>query len=113
MDDPAASKKQPASSSADSSAIYTTITTTPTANLSINVLGLALVCVTPMALGFVYGFDIGSTSFVLALLLKEGGADGGGGSEIVWWSHLTSLQQGLFVSALSLGALIGSHLMIL
>ncbi|CAJ1929999.1 unnamed protein product [Cylindrotheca closterium] len=113
MDDPAASKKQPASSSADSSAIYTTITTTPTANLSINVLGLALVCVTPMALGFVYGFDIGSTSFVLALLLKAGGADGGGGSEIVWWSHLTSLQQGLFVSALSLGALIGSHLMIL
>lgn len=78
-------------------------------NLPINVLGLSLVCLTPMALGFLYGFDIGATSFVLKIILLSDRSR----NNVVWWSEFTSLQQGLFVSALSLGALIGSHLMIL
>lgn len=76
--------------------------------LPINILGLSLVCATPMLLGFLYGYDIGATSFVLQLLLEESLASE---SDYSWWSsgNLSSLQQGLFVSAVSLGALIASH----
>lgn len=96
--------------------------------LPINVLGLSLVCATPMLLGFLYGYDIGATSFVLQLLLSKGEEssiqdddddgnfvleDLSASLDSVWWSNpMTSLQQGLFVSALSLGALIGSHMML-
>ncbi len=62
-----------------------------------NYWGLSLVFVTPMLGGFLYGFDIGATSFVLSKLLGE----------------ISSVQQGLLVSAVSLGALIGSHLVFL
>ena len=75
--------------------------------LPINILGLSLVCTTPMLLGFLYGYDIGATSFVLQLLVKESSPP----ENDSWWSsgNLSSLQQGLFVSAVSLGALIASH----
>lgn len=60
--------------------------------------GLALVIVTPMLGGFLYGFDIGATSFVLSKLILH---------------KISALQQGMLVSAVSLGALLGSHLVFL
>lgn len=78
--------------------------------LQLNVLGLSLVFATPMLGGFLYGFDIGATSFVLAMLLYPSPMEA---SSSVWWIHFSSLQQGLFVSGLSLGGLIGSHLVLM
>jgi MFS family permease len=57
--------------------------------------------------GFLYGFDIGATSFVLAMLLEPTEHH-----HHVWWRQFSSIQQGLFVSGLSLGALLGSHLIL-
>jgi sugar porter (SP) family MFS transporter len=58
--------------------------------------------------GFLYGFDIGATSFVLAMLLDDPPHD-----VAVWWKNISPIQQGLFVSGLSLGALVGSHIVLM
>ena len=58
--------------------------------------------------GFLYGFDIGATSFVLVMLLNPPEVDSS--DAMVWWLNLSSARQGLIVSGLSLGALIGSHI---
>jgi MFS family permease len=78
----------------------------PAPLLEINYVGLGLVFLTPALGGFLYGFDIGATSFVLAMLLQTD-------DERLWWSTFPKFQQGLFVSALSLGALMGSHLVLM
>jgi MFS family permease len=72
----------------------------------INYSGLALVFLAPALGGFSYGFDIGATSFVLSMMLTEGENDK------YWWHKLPKVQQGLMVSCLSLGALIGSHIVL-
>lgn len=84
-------------------------------NLQLNYWGLSLVFVTPMLGGFLYGFDIGATSFVLSMLLDtdKDTDDDNGKNETVWWTSISSIEIGLFVSALSLGALIGSHIILM
>ena len=67
--------------------------------------GLALVFLAPALGGFLYGYDIGATSFVLAMLRSSRDPD-------TWWHEFSMVEQGLFVSALSLGALIGSHIVL-
>ena len=88
----------------------TRTTTNGRTMLEINLLGLFLVLVPPMLGGFLYGFDIGATSFVLVMLLNPPNVETSGVT--VWWSNLTSTRQGLIVSGLSLGALIGSHIVL-
>jgi MFS family permease len=80
-----------------------------------NVRGLCLVFATPMLGGFLYGFDIGATSFVLSMLLRDTNSNSSNANDnmVVWWSDISSVQQGLLVSALSLGALLGSHLVLM
>lgn len=58
--------------------------------------------------GFLFGYDIGASSFVLQLLRN-------GSCSHCWWKHFhhSTFQQGLFVSAVSLGALLGSHLVLM
>ena len=75
-----------------------------------NILGLLLVILPSMIGGFLYGFDIGATSFVLDMLLNTP-IDGTGSS--VWWADLSSTRQGLIVSGMSLGAMIGSHIVLM
>lgn len=67
--------------------------------------GLALVFLAPALGGFLYGYDIGATSFVLSMMRADRGYDN-------WWHNFPEVQQGLFVSGLSLGALIGSHIVL-
>ena len=69
--------------------------------------GLALVILTPALCSFVYGVDLGVTSFVLQMLRDSP-------SEQVWWQDMAgnNIRQGLFVSGLSLGALLGSHVVL-
>ena len=67
--------------------------------------GLALVFLAPALGGFLYGFDVGATSFVLAMLRDTRDHD-------VWWYGFSKWQQGLLVSTLALGALIGSHIVL-
>lgn len=67
--------------------------------------GLALVFMAPALGGFLYGYDIGATSFVLAMIRDSRDHD-------VWWHNMPSWQQGLLVSALALGGLIGSHIVL-
>jgi sugar porter (SP) family MFS transporter len=98
------------SSSSMHSFAKATETSDSTRMLQLNVAGLSLVFVTPMLGGFLYGFDIGATSFVLAMLLNPSPMQV---SSSVWWIRFSSLQQGLFVSGLSLGGLIGSHLVLM
>jgi sugar porter (SP) family MFS transporter len=86
--------------------------------LELNVLGLTLVFMTPMLGGFMYGFDIGATSFVLSMLLQDQQnhhhhSHDDNDTNTIWWTDFGSVQQGLFVSALSLGALLGSHLVLM
>ena len=71
----------------------------------IHVYGLALVFMAPALGGFLYGYDIGATSFVLAMIRESRDHD-------VWWYNMPSWQQGLLVSALALGGLIGSHIVL-
>ena len=71
----------------------------------IHVYGLALVFMAPALGGFLYGYDIGATSFVLAMMRESRDHD-------VWWYKMPSWQQGLLVSALALGGLIGSHIVL-
>lgn len=68
---------------------------------------LLLVFLTPGLGGFLFGFDLGATSFVLAMLMSPT-------SSHFWWSTLKSQHalQGLIVSALSLGGLVGSHIVL-
>lgn len=71
--------------------------------------GLGMVILTPALGSFVYGVDLGVTSFVLEMMRDPNVA------EDVWWRSISSnnIQQGLFVSSLSLGALIGSHIVLM
>jgi len=74
----------------------------------ISIFGLSLVFLTPALGGFLFGNDIGATSFVLEIMLR-------GCEKQCWWNKFHShhtLQQGLFVSATSLGALLGSHIVL-
>lgn len=73
--------------------------------VEIDYYGLALVFLAPALGGFLYGYDIGATTFVLAMIRSSRDGD-------VWWHHFQSGQQGLLVSALALGALIGSHIVL-
>jgi len=79
-----------------------------TTAMEINFFGFFLVLIPPMIGGFLYGFDIGATSFVLVMLLNPPEVKSSGIT--VWWTNLSSTRQGLIVSGLSLGALIGSHI---
>ncbi|KAL7567829.1 hypothetical protein ACA910_000575 [Epithemia clementina (nom. ined.)] len=124
-------------------------------NPRISWLGLGLVFITPALGGFLYGYDIGATSFVLAMLrrrinnnddsldtlLVDSDYDDDDSNiqdlsripstttfhdaSTVWWdtfgidddsnqknNNNSGLQEGLFVSAISLGALVGSHLVL-
>jgi MFS family permease len=67
--------------------------------------GLALVFLAPALGGFLYGYDIGATSFVLAMMRSSRDPD-------TWWHDFPMMKQGLLVSALSLGALLGSHIVL-
>mmetsp|Transcript_22711 Transcript_22711/g.38634 ORF Transcript_22711/g.38634 Transcript_22711/m.38634 type:complete len:158 (-) Transcript_22711:1324-1797(-) len=73
----------------------------------ISYLGLLLVFLTPGLGGFLFGFDLGATSFVLAMLESPT-------VPAYWWSTLKTqhVNQGLIVSALSLGGLVGSHIVL-
>ena len=67
--------------------------------------GLALVFLVPALGGFLYGYDIGATSFALAMLRQNR-------DQNVWWYYFPKWQQGLLISTLALGALIGSHIVL-
>ena len=67
--------------------------------------GLALVFLAPALGGFIYGYDVGATSFALAMMRAPRDHD-------VWWYHFPKIQQGLLISSLALGALIGSHIVL-
>ena len=67
--------------------------------------GLALVFLAPALGGFLYGYDIGATSFVLSMMRADRDHDH-------WWHNFSKVQQGLYVSCLALGALIGSHIVL-
>ena len=79
-------------------------------DLDVSYPGLALVILTPALCSFMYGVDLGVTSFVLLAMLRDPVAR----NEDVWWSGMVTdhISQGLFVSGLSLGALIGSHILL-
>jgi len=72
--------------------------------------GVSLVFLAPALGGFLYGFDIGATAFVLEKL-NHGSCHRG---NMCWWSDFVTrrLEQGLFVGAVSAGALLGSHLVL-
>jgi sugar porter (SP) family MFS transporter len=124
--------------SSSSSTYDSTTTTTTTSSrmlLQLNLLGLFVVCLTPMLGGLLYGMDIGVTSFVLAMLLMSSSTDTStdechdGIADATtttttatitecddhqwWWTDISSIQQGLIVSAISLGALLGSHIVLM
>lgn len=80
--------------------------TVPPGEPQIQYYGLALVFLAPALGGFLYGYDIGATSFVLSLMLADQDRDN-------WWHQLPKVHQGLMVSCLALGALIGSHIVLL
>jgi MFS family permease len=91
-----------------SSSSTTTLPVGKRTTMETNFFGLFLVLLSPMLGGFLYGFDIGATSFVLVMLLNPPEAESSGIT--VWWTTLSSTRQGLLVSGLSLGALIGSQI---
>ena len=66
--------------------------------------GVLLVFLAPALGGFLYGYDIGATSFVLTMLLNDKSS----------WAatNNSNWQQGLMVAAVSLGALAGSHIVL-
>lgn len=86
----------------------TTSTCDSARTMELNTLGLSLCVIPPMWGGLLYGLDIGVTSFVLAMLMNPPRD-----APSVWWSSMSSMEQGLFVSGLSLGALMGSHLVLM
>jgi MFS family permease len=67
--------------------------------------GLALVFLAPALGGFLYGYDIGATSFVLSMMRADRDYEH-------WWHNFSKIQQGLYVSCLAFGALIGSHIVL-
>ena len=75
---------------------------------SINYVGLGLVFLTPALGGFLFGYNIGATSFVLSMLMRDEDDND------CWWSKFAdnTLEQGLFVSAVLLGALVRSHIVL-
>eukprot|EP00934_Nitzschia_sp_Nitz4_P002084 Nitzschia sp. Nitz4//scaffold16_size188269//20445//22369//NITZ4_001769-RA/size188269-augustus-gene-0.88-mRNA-1//-1//CDS//3329538449//2084//frame0 len=75
------------------------------AEVQIDYYGLALVFLAPALGGFLYGYDIGATSFVLAMLRDSRDHDS-------WWHGISKFQQGWVVSTLALGALLGSHVVL-
>ena len=77
----------------------------PPSELKIHYYGLAMVFLCPAVGGFLYGYDIGATSFVLAMLRQAQNQE-------VWWSGISKFAQGLVVSSQSLGALLGSHIVL-
>lgn len=67
--------------------------------------GVLWVFLVPGLGGLLYGYDIGATSFVLTSLIEEADDEG------CWWgTNLDNVSEGLIVSAISLGALFGSHM---
>lgn len=71
-------------------------------------IGVFLIFLTPALGGFIYGYDIGVTSFVLSIMLSGNEVD-----DNSWWTNgFFQWQQGMVVSAVSLGALAGSHLVL-
>jgi MFS family permease len=92
------------------SAITKSPTPIPPEEPQIHYFGLALVFLAPALGGFLYGYDIGATSFVLSMMLA--GGDGNHHREDYWWDVFPKFQQGLMVSCLALGALLGSHLVL-
>lgn len=62
--------------------------------------------VSPFFTGFLYGYDIGATSFVLEQLTTAQT------QQEVWWNHLATWLQGLLIGAVSAGALLGSHVVL-
>lgn len=92
-------------SSAAAAAAATSVSSYPAARRGgfhddLNLPGLCLVVVTPMLGGLLCGFDIGATSFVLSMLLLLG--DDKATMPNVWWSTgITSVQQGLLISAVT------------
>lgn len=91
------------SAAADSSAPLPMIP--PREHPEIDYGGLALVFLAPALGGFLYGYDIGATSFVLSMMRQDRDYDN-------WWHNFSKIQQGLYVSCLALGALIGSHIVL-
>mmetsp|Transcript_21565 Transcript_21565/g.51102 ORF Transcript_21565/g.51102 Transcript_21565/m.51102 type:complete len:660 (-) Transcript_21565:308-2287(-) len=85
--------------------IVTSPTPIPPDEPEIDYGGLALVFLAPALGGFLYGYDIGATSFVLSMMRADRDHDH-------WWHRFTKVQQGLYVSCLALGALIGSHIVL-
>lgn len=80
--------------------------------MNINMLGLFLIILPPMLGGFLYGFDIGATSFVLVMLLNPPEAESSGAT--LWWNNnLSSTLQGIIVSGVCFGALLGSHIILM
>lgn len=73
--------------------------------LEIDYSGLALIFLAPGLGGFIYGYDVGATSFVLSMIRQPRDND-------VWWYGCPKIQQGLLISSLALGALIGSHIVL-
>ena len=71
----------------------------------IHFFGLAMVFLCPALGGFLYGYDIGATSFVLAMLRETQ-------DQSVWWFGISDFEQGLVVSSQALGALLGSHIVL-
>jgi MFS family permease len=75
--------------------------------------GVVLVFLAPALGGFLYGYDIGATSFVLHMLLKHSRSTD---DNTAWWNSMDfrhcNWQQGLTVAAVSLGALAGSHVVL-
>ena len=78
----------------------------PSDQLRIDWRGLTLVFLAPALGGFLYGYDIGATSFSLQAMRDTRDHD-------VWWFHLSTVKQGWIVSLLALGAMLGSHIVYL
>jgi MFS family permease len=89
----------------DGDGIMSSPTTPQGAGPQIHYYGLALVFLAPALGGFLYGYDIGATSFALHTMKNDRDYDN-------WWHAFPRYQQGLFVSSLALGALIGSHIVL-
>ena len=71
----------------------------------VNYSGLALIFLAPALGGFLYGYDIGATSFVLSMLRNSR-------NHASWWHDMSKVHEGFVVSTLALGALLGSHIVL-
>ena len=91
--------------SAPTSSMAPEISSVSPSEPKIHYYGLAMVFLCPALGGFLYGYDIGATSFVLAMLRQEENQE-------VWWFGISKFAQGLVVSSQALGALLGSHIVL-